>query len=67
MATRYESALSARFQMSLKPAPDLKALRNTIVYVNRNGYVVTPECTRSLTVGYRTVLFLPVFARCKAV
>jgi len=45
MATRYESALSARFQMSLKPVPDLKALRNTIVYVNRNGYVVTPECT----------------------
>ncbi len=31
--------------MSLKPVPDLKALRNTIVYVNRNGYVVTPECT----------------------
>lgn len=45
MATRYESALSARFQMSLKPVPDLKALRNTIVYVNRNGYVLTPECT----------------------
>jgi REP element-mobilizing transposase RayT len=25
--------------------PDLRALRNEIIYVNRNGYVVTPDCT----------------------
>ena len=25
--------------------PDLQALRNEIVYVNRNGYVVSPDCT----------------------
>lgn len=33
------------FQASLFRIPDLRALRNEIVYVNRNGYVVHPECT----------------------
>lgn len=46
---RYLSAkgrsLSRLFQMSLKPINNLKALRNTIVYVNRNGYVVNPGYT----------------------
>lgn len=31
--------------MSLKPINDLKALREAIVYVNRNGYVVNPSHT----------------------
>lgn len=34
-----------QFTMSLKPIEDLKTLRNTIVYVNRNGYVTDPDCT----------------------
>lgn len=33
------------FRPQLKPVPDLKALRNTIVYVNRNGYVANPTLT----------------------
>lgn len=37
--------LPSQFQMELKPIEDLKALRNTIVYVNRNGYVVNPGHT----------------------
>lgn len=42
---RDQAKLSHLFQMTLKPIEDLKALRNTIVYVNRNGYVVNPDCT----------------------
>lgn len=34
-----------RFTMSLKPIKDLRTLRNTIVYVNRNGYVADPDRT----------------------
>ncbi len=37
--------LSNQFQMSLKPINDFKALRDVIVYVNRNGYVVSPSHT----------------------
>lgn len=33
------------FRMSLKSVCDLRTLRNTIVYVNRNGYVVNPAYT----------------------
>ena len=34
-----------RFEAEFFPIPDLQALRNEIVYVNRNGYVVHPDCT----------------------
>lgn len=34
-----------RFEAKLFRIPDLHALRNEIVYVNRNGYVVSPDCT----------------------
>lgn len=37
--------IPSQFQMEIKPIEDLKALRNTIVYVNRNGYVVNPGHT----------------------
>ena len=33
------------FEASLFRIPDLRALRNEILYVNRNGYVVSPDCT----------------------
>ena len=34
-----------RFEASLFRIPDLRALRSEIIYVNRNGYVVSPDCT----------------------
>ena len=34
-----------RFNADLFQIPDLQALRNEIIYVNRNGYVVSPDCT----------------------
>lgn len=37
--------LTNGFQMQTKAIHDLKSLRNSIVYTNRNGYVVTPEHT----------------------
>lgn len=36
---------SERFEASLFRIPDLRALRSEIIYVNRNGYVVSPDCT----------------------
>ena len=33
------------FQPTLKEIADLRSLRNTIVYINRNGYVVDPSFT----------------------
>jgi len=36
---------SERFEASLFRIPDLRALRSEIIYVNRNGYVVSPACT----------------------
>ena len=33
------------FDAELFRIPDLRALRNEIIYVNRNGYVVSPDCT----------------------
>ena len=33
------------FEADYFQIPDLHALRNEIIYVNRNGYVVSPECT----------------------
>ena len=45
LSTKAQSRFSNQFQMSLKPVNDLKALRDTIVYVNRNGYVVDPSHT----------------------
>jgi REP element-mobilizing transposase RayT len=33
------------FEAGLFQIPDLRALRNEIIYVNRNGYVVSPDCT----------------------
>lgn len=45
LAGRGQVKLPSQFQMEIKPIEDLKALRNTIVYVNRNGYVVNPGHT----------------------
>ena len=45
LTTKVQGRLSNQFQMSLKPVNDLKALRDVIVYVNRNGYVVCPSHT----------------------
>ncbi len=45
LSTKAQGRLSNQFQMSLKPINELKALRETIVYVNRNGYVVDPSHT----------------------
>ncbi len=45
LSKKSQGRLSYQFQMSLKPINDLKALRETIVYVNRNGYVVNPSHT----------------------
>jgi len=45
LTTKVKGRLSNQFQMSLKPVNDLKALRDVIVYVNRNGYVVNPSHT----------------------
>ena len=45
LTTKVQGRLSNQFQMSLKPVNDLKALRDVIVYVNRNGYVVNPSHT----------------------
>ena len=42
LSKKVQGRLSNQFQMSLKPINDLKALREAIVYVNRNGYVVRP-------------------------
>lgn len=36
---------AARLTFCLKPIQDLVALRNNIVYVNRNGYVANPDFT----------------------
>lgn len=33
------------FKCSLFPIDNLQSLRNEIVYVNRNGYLVNPDCT----------------------
>ena len=33
------------FEAGLFRIPDLRSLRNEILYVNRNGYVVSPDCT----------------------
>lgn len=45
LSKKVQGRLSNQFQMSLKPINDLKALREAIVYVNRNGYVVNPSHT----------------------
>lgn len=37
--------LTDRFRICLKPVNDLKGLRNLIVYVHRNGYVVDSDVT----------------------
>ncbi|MCR5350904.1 MAG: hypothetical protein K6E35_00205 [Bacteroidales bacterium] len=34
-----------RFQAQTFQIPELQALRNELVYVNRNGYLVSPNCT----------------------
>ena len=37
--------LAAKMKLSVKPITDLSAMRNCIVYVNRNGYVSNPNYT----------------------
>jgi len=45
LSSKYQNTLPNTFQMKLKEILDLRTLRNTIVYVNRNGYVVNPDFT----------------------
>jgi len=45
LSSKYNIPIPDTFQMKLKDICDLKSLRNTIVYVNRNGYVVNPDFT----------------------
>jgi len=45
LSTKYGSNIPDSFTMNLKDILDLKSLRNTIVYVNRNGYVAYPKFT----------------------
>lgn len=45
MASKGRKEALVQFTMFLKPVSDLKTLRNTIVYVNRNGYVADPDHT----------------------
>lgn len=50
------------FQPTLLPITDLQALRNTIVYVNRNGYVVNEQDTPfSYRWGSGSIFFCPMF------
>ena len=52
------------FKPKIIPLPDLKAVRNEIVYINRNGYVVTPECTPfSYPWGSGALYFNPLFMK----
>ncbi|MCQ2119662.1 MAG: hypothetical protein MJY84_07050 [Bacteroidales bacterium] len=36
---------AGRMQLYIKPVQDLSAMRNNIIYTNRNGYVANPDCT----------------------
>jgi len=47
LSTRSQAPMNmpSQFQMCLKPLVDLKAIRNEIVYVNRNGYVIDSDST----------------------
>lgn len=45
LTTKGRKEAIEQFTISLKPIHNLKTLRNTIVYVNRNGYVVDPDLT----------------------
>ena len=52
------------FKPKFIPLLELKAVRNEIVYINRNGYVVNPECTPfSYPWGSGTLYFNPLFDR----
>lgn len=43
--TRQHDELPESFQPTIKEVADIAALRNTIAYVNRNGYVANPDHT----------------------
>jgi len=43
--SKSQNTLPESFQPRVKPIEDIVSLRNTIVYVNRNGYVVNPMIT----------------------
>lgn len=45
LSAKYSQGIPSTFQMQLKLIPDLKTIRNTIVYVHRNGYVINPQYT----------------------
>jgi len=45
LSSKYNYPVPDTFRMNLKDICDLKSLRNTIVYVNRNGFVVNPHFT----------------------
>ena len=50
------------FTPKILPVPDLKAVRNEIVYINRNGYVVNPHNTPfSYPWGSGLLYFNPLF------
>lgn len=45
LSNRQRYCRMQNFEASLFRIPDLRSLRNEIIYVNRNGYVVSPDCT----------------------
>ena len=45
LASQQRYCRMQNFDAELFRIPDLRALRNEIIYVNRNGYVVSPDCT----------------------
>ena len=45
LSAKAQGGISPDFRLTIKQINDLKTLRNTIVYVNRNGYVVNPDHT----------------------
>jgi len=58
LSVKYRQTVPSTFQMMLKDISDLKSLRNTIAYVNRNGYVASPCFTPfSYPWGTGTVYF----------
>ena len=65
LSKKVQGRLSNQFQMSLKPINDLKALREAIVYVNRNGYVVNPSHTHSLILGVQAATISTMFRSLK--
>lgn len=45
LKSRYPDGLPSKFSPKLKVVDGLEAMRNTIVYINRNGFVANSHCT----------------------